>query len=186
MVSLDGRLAPGEVAVLLHGAIPNANGTPVVDRWAVAVRMPDDTVQIQEVPHFLSRTRLAENTPSRPVDDLTQARAAIPVAVDRFQSHLVKLRREREAEVQRDLDVVLDRLAALETRFKAQLSLDLGDAPQTVDGLSPSEKRRLVLRQAKEQKIERLFRDWTEWFERTRSMVDDPNPYVDVKAVFVG
>ncbi len=186
VASLDGRLAPGEVAVLLHGAIPNANGAPVVDRWAVVVKAPDGSVQIQEVAAFLSRTRLAEDTPSRSLDDLTQARAAIPVAVDQFQSHLVKLRRERQAEVQRDLDVVLDRLAALETRFKAQLSLDLGDAPQTVDGLSPSEKRRLTLRQAKEQQIERLFRDWTEWFERTRSMVDDPNPYVDVKAVFVG
>ena len=54
------------------------------------------------------------------------------------------------------------------------------------DGLSPAEKRRLTLRRIREQKIERLFQDWTDWFERTRRMVADPNPYVDVKAVFVG
>ena len=52
--------------------------------------------------------------------------------------------------------------------------------------LSPLEKRRLTLRRVKEQQIDRLFYDWAEWFERTRQMVDDPNPYVEVKAVFVG
>lgn len=186
VASLSGRLEQGEIAVVLHGAIPNANGAPVVDRWAVVVRSPSGTVQIEEVPAFLSRTRLAEDTPSREVHDLSEARDAIPTAVDRFQSHLVQLRQEREAEVQRDLDQVLNRLAALETRFKAQLSLDLGDIPETADGLTPAEKRRMTIRQSKEQQIERLFQDWTEWFERTRLMVADPNPYVDVKAVFVG
>lgn len=186
VVSLGGRMALGEVAVVLHGAIPNAHGAPVVDRWAVVVRAPDGTVRIEEVPDFLSRTRFAEDTPNRKVDDLTQARAAVSGAVDRFQSHLVELRRKRETEVERDMDVVLNRLASLETRFKAQLTLDLGDAPEQAEALSPSEKRRLTIRQSKEQQIERLFRDWTEWFERTRHMVADPNPYVDVKAVFVG
>jgi hypothetical protein len=31
-----------------------------------------------------------------------------------------------------------------------------------------------------------LFEDWAQWFIETREMVDDPNPYVDVRAVFVG
>lgn len=186
VVSLSGRLLPGEVAVILHGAIPNANGAPVVDRWAVVVTAPDGTLTIEEVPDFLGRTRLTEDTPSRALDDLTSAQAVIPHAVDRFQTDLVELRRARAAEVGRDLDAVLDRLAALETRFKAQLSLKLGEPAAGGETLSPAEKRRLTLRQAKEQQIERLFRDWTEWFARTRSMVDDPNPYVDVKAVFVG
>jgi len=88
-------------------------------------------------------------------------------------------------EVQSDLDAVLDRLASLETRFKAQLSLDFGE-DQTGTELSQSEKRRLTLRRTKEEQIDRLFKDWAEWFERTRRMVDDPNPHVDVKAVFIG
>ena len=183
---LHGRLEPGEVAVILHGAVPNANGAPVVDRWAVVVRTLDGKLRIEEVPDFLSRTRFADNTPSRPIEDLDAARGVIPAAVDRFQTHLVDLRRAREADIQRDLDDVLDRLAALETRFKEQLTLDLGDLLADEEALSPAEKRRLTLRRAKEQKIERLFQDWTEWFERTRRMVADPNPYVDVKAVLVG
>ena len=181
---LHGRLEPGEVAVILHGAVPNANGAPVVDRWAVVVRTPDGKLRIEEVPDFLSRTRFADNTPSRPIEELDAARGVIPAAVDRFQTHLVDLRRAREADIQRDLDDVLDRLAALETRFKEQLTLDLGDLLADEEALSPAEKRRLT--RAKEQKIERLFQDWTEWFERTRRMVADPNPYVDVKAVLVG
>jgi superfamily II DNA or RNA helicase len=183
--SLNGRLAAGEIAVVMHGAVPNANGAPVVDRWAVVVSAPDRSITIEDVPDFLRRTRLAEDTPSRMPDDLAAAQAIIPVAVDRFQAHLVELRRAREVEVQSDLDAVLDRLASLETRFKAQLSLDFGE-DQIGAELSQSEKRRLTLRRAKEEQVDRLFKDWAEWFERTRRMIDDPNPHVDVKAVFIG
>jgi hypothetical protein len=183
---LTGRLSPGDVAVILHGAIPNANGAPVVDLWAAVIRSPDGKVRIEEVGDFLARTRLAEDTPSRRIDDLSVASAAIPVAVDRFQTHLVELRKAREADIQRDLDVVLGRLAALETRFRAQLTLQFGDAPADEAMMSSADKRRLTLRRKREMEIDRLFQDWTEWFERTRKMVADPNPHVDVKAVFVG
>jgi hypothetical protein len=179
-------LAKGEVAVVMHGAIPNANGAPVVDRWAVVIRGPDGAVRIEEVPDFIARVRLAQDTPSRVVVDLGPAQAAIAGAVDRFQTNLVELRRARVAQIGQDLDTVLDRLGELEGRFRAQLALDLGDETDGAVDLNPAEKRRLTIRRAKEQRIERLFQDWTEWFERTRQMVDDPNPYVDVKAVFVG
>jgi len=180
------KLAPGELAVILHGAIPNANGAPVVDRWGVVISAPDRTLRIEEVRDFLNRTRLFEDTPNHALDDLEAAREFVPKAVDWFQTHLVALRRRREAEIERDLDAVLERLTALETRFKAQLTLNLDAIPERDRAISSSEKRRLSLRQAKEQQIERLFKDWTEWFERTRRMMADPNPHVDVKAVFVG
>jgi superfamily II DNA or RNA helicase len=183
---LMGRLPLGEVAVILHGAIPNANGAPVVDRWVAVIRSADGTVRIEEVEAFLERTRLAEDTPSRPIEDLSVAKSAIPIAVDRFQTHLVELRKARELDIQRGLDGVLDRLASLETRFRAQLTLDLGDLPGGDEGLTPVEKRRMTIRRKREQEIEKLFHDWTDWFERTRKMVADPNPHVDVKAVFVG
>lgn len=179
------RLAAGEVAVVMHGAIPNANGAPVVDRWAVVIRGSDGTVRIEEVPDFITRMRLAEDTPGRSVEDLGLAQSVISVAVDRFQTHLVELRREQGARIQQDLDEVLDRLAKLEGRFRTQLALDLGDVADSDAELTPAEKRRLTIRRSREQRIERIFQDWTEWFERTRHMVDDPNPYVDVKAVFV-
>jgi len=179
-------LAEGEVAVMMHGAIPNAHGAPVVDRWSVIVHERDKGLRIEEVSDFIKRGRLSEDTPGRAVENLGPAQAAIKPVVDRFQTHLRELGKERAALIQSDLDAVLDRLGELEGRFKAQLSLDLGEEPDTSVGLSPSEKRRLNIRRAKEQKVERLFQEWTEWFQRTRQMVDDPNPYVDVKAVFVG
>jgi len=186
VASLVGRLPEGEVAVILHGAIPNENGAPVVDQWAAVICSPEGTVRIEDVAMFLERSRLAEDTPSRVLEDLSSAQRAIPVAVDRFQTHLVELRKARESDIQRDLDAVLDRLSALETRFRAQLALDLGDLPEGGQELSSAEKRRLTIRRKREQEIDKLFHDWTEWFERTRKMVADPNPHVDVKAVFVG
>lgn len=183
---LAGRLPKGEVGVILHGAIPNENGAPVVDQWAAVICSPEGTVRIEDVGTFLERTRLAEDTPSRILEDLSAAQAAIPIAVDRFQTHLVELRKAREADIQRDLDAVLDRLSALEKRFRAQLTLDLGGLAEGGQELTSAEKRRLTMRRKREQEIDKLFHDWTEWFERTRKMVADPNPHVDVKAVFVG
>lgn len=195
VVALEGRLLPGEVAVLLHGAIPNANGAPVVDRWAVVVHEPDGpdgpdrpdaTFTLEEVDAFFARTRFAEDTPNRPIQTLAPARQIIAAAVDRFQTHLVQLRRTREQEVQKDLDAVLDRLAALEQRFKAQLQLGFEALPENEDLLTAAQKRHLASQRMETQKVEELFSDWADWFERTRRMVEDPNPHVDVKAVFLG
>ena len=186
VASIHGRLRMGEVAVILHGAIPNANGAPVVDRWAVVVRDTSGAINIEDVPNFIIRTRLTDDIPNRLLGDLTSAYDAIPIAIDYFQTHLVDLRRTRAGEVQRDLDIVLERLSVLETRFKTQLTLNFGEKSVRPDTLSPTEKRRQIRRQTKEEQIDRLFEDWTEWFERTRQMVNDPNPYVDVKAVFLG
>lgn len=186
VVSLKGRMRPGEIAIMLHGAIPNANGAPVVDRWALVVTGPDNTLALEEVADFFARTRFADDTPNRPIDDLVPAQAAIHDAVRHFQAHLVELRESRQKEVDQDLDQVLNRLAELEKRFKAQLSLQLGNLPENEDGLTAVQKRRLAQQRMEEQKIENLFSDWAEWFERIRKMVPDPNPHVDVKAVFLG
>jgi hypothetical protein len=87
-----------------------------------------------------------------------------------------------------DLQIIsgLPPLVREDDQFRAQLTLNLGELPESVEGLSSAEKRRLTIRRKREQEIDKLFHDWTEWFERTRKMVADPNPHVDVKAVFVG
>jgi superfamily II DNA or RNA helicase len=186
VASLRGRLSPGEVAVVLHGAIPNARGAPVVDRWAVALSAPDRELTIVEVGDFMKRVGLASDIPNSQAPDLSRAREIVPWAVSRFQRHLVELRSAREGEIQIGLDAVLERLAALEGRFRAQLAESLGPAPLFEEALSLADRRRLALRRSREQRIDQLFKDWIDWFERTRRMVDDPNPHVDVKAVFVG
>lgn len=186
VASLRGRLESGEIAVVLHGAIPNEKGAPVVDRWAVVILKPDNRVVIEEVETFMARTRLAEDTPNGSLDDTAGLPDMVRRAVDVFQDHLVELRKVRKAEITADMDRVLDRLGAFEGRFKKQLSLSFADLEGQDLATNASTKRRLSLRQAKEGQIDQLFKDWTEWFEATRQMVEDPNPYVDVKAVFVG
>lgn len=186
VASLEGRMAPGEIAVILHGAIPNAVGAPVVDFWAVVVGNLDTGSRIEEVEAFIERTRLRSDTPNRGVGSLDSAQAFLPIAVDVFQDHLVGLRKAREASIEADLNEVLDRLSHFEQRFRSQLSLKFGEIPDDPAELSSNKRRQLTLRRREEQKVDELFDDWAKWFERTRQMVADPNPYVDVKAVFVG
>lgn len=183
---LRGRLSNGEIACILHGSIPNTNGSPVVDRWAVVRCLEGGEIRLEEVSDFLTRTRLTEDTPSHPIEDLSHAKAAVPKAIDKFQSHIVAIRREKAKEIEDELNAVLDRLAQYESRFKKQLSLDFGlPENQDVDA-SPAAQRKRDLQRQRELEIERMFEDWAEWFKRTRQMDDDPNPYVEVKAVFVG
>ena len=183
---LRDRLAPGETAVILHGAIPNARGAPVVDRWAVVSLKPNGSIEIDEVNDFVARVRLTGNTPNGSIDDLAACRDAVTRAVDTFQTHLVELRKAQKIEIEKDLDQVMERLAQFETRFRDQLSLNFGDIESEAATLGAAARRRLTLRQNKEKQIDQLFNDWADWFDTTRRMVDDPNPYVDVKAVFVG
>ncbi|MGO6755909.1 DEAD/DEAH box helicase [Rhizobium ruizarguesonis] len=180
-----GRLAKGEVCVVLHGAIPNEVGSPIVDLWGVVCLNDGQAPAIEDVPSFISRTRLNEKLPN------TQARAdtvalqsLMPVAVDAFQSHLVGVRRQREAEIERSLDETLARLGALQSRFVEQIELDLGATePNTALGL---DRRRALKKENRRRDVEEMFSDWSSWFQRNRTMVKDPNPYVEIKAVFAG
>ena len=64
LCGLRGRLDAGEVAVLLHGAIPNALGAPIVDRWAVVSVKGGRVSGIEAVGDFTARVGLAGNTPN--------------------------------------------------------------------------------------------------------------------------
>ena len=186
VASLSGVLGAGEIAVILHGAIPNERGAPVVDRWAVILGTDDGPLLIEELDDFLRRTCLHKNIPNRAPTDMEGIKKLIPRAVNEFQFHLVKLRRIHETAIEADLDSVLDRLSDLELRFKNQIGAEYADAPKNEASHTLSERRLLARKKAKEQRIEEIFKDWAEWFERTRRMSDDPNPHVDVLAVFWG
>lgn len=173
-----------DIAVLLHGAIPNKRGAPVVDRWGV-VRVRDGKASaVGEVEAFLREIALAEKTPNRGAGDLGPVQRALPAAVDRFQDFLVEVRKARQAEIEADIDRTLTRLAEYQGRFRRQLTLDLGGGTAE-QGRGPTSKRE-AQRQQREQRIDQLFNDWTEWFTETKEMVEDPKPYVEVKAVFAG
>ena len=186
LCNLRGRLAADEVAVLLHGAIPNRVGATLVDEWSV-VRVRNGIVQPTEpVGQFMAAMRLMDNIPNVLGANEGLAKAAIPQTIYAFQSHLVTARRERAAEISKNIDRVLERLGRFQGRFRTQLELTFGDIPPDQSTLSLADRRRVKRREDKSKQIDEMFDDWTRWFTETGEMADDPNPYVEVKAVFVG
>ena len=85
-----------------------------------------------------------------------------------------------------DPTAALDQLGAFEARFRKQLALKFGELPIGEATKSSPKSRSQRLRENRALEIEQLFEDWSSWYERTRKMVNDPNPYVEIKAVFVG
>ena len=112
LCNLRGRLAEGEVAVILHGAIPNELGAPVVDCWAaVTLRKGGRVTAIEPIGDFVARAGLSGSIPNKGKPDEETAIKALAPAVDAFQSHLVKLRKQRQTEIEKSLDATLERLA---------------------------------------------------------------------------
>ena len=182
LASLAGRLSPGEVVVIVHGAIPNKKGAPVVDRW-LAVSVKGDQIATEEVNDFISRVGLGADVPSKSAPDADGYRSAVRAAVDHFQSQLVELRKQRAREISESLEMVLTRLTDLEADYFAQLDLQFEEK----ENETPTRKKsREIKLEKRKLAISELFEDWADWFIETREMVDDPNPYVDVRAVFVG
>ena len=173
-------------AVLLHGAIPNEIGAPIVDSWRV-VYVSEGRVSKQEtVGEFLNQTKLSGNTPNNGEPDMRLAEFSLKPAVDAFQSFLVSVRNKREIEIEADLNVALERMSNFEARFRKELVLKFGEQPQSEAEKTSQQSRSQRLRDSRSLEIDQLFDDWSSWYERTRKMVDDPNPYVEIKAVFVG
>ena len=181
-----GSLLQDEVAVIIHGIIPNKRGTPVVDRWAVIVKKPDGDTIIENVTDFISRTELDKNTPARSIDNVKTLEIEIRDAVSRFQTHLYELGKTRADLIEKEIDEVFDTLGERETKFVAQLKLVFGKIPDESKTLSSSEKRHRTIFKTRERKINQIFYDWIEWHNRTRQIVNDPNPHVHVKAIFSG
>lgn len=182
IASLSGRLDAGEVVLILHGAIPNAKGAPVVDRW-LALTIKGDSVFSEEVNDFIERVGLHNDIPSKSVSEPEQYRDAVKKGVYEFQTILRNLRNERAAQIEESLNGVLDRLSSLEQQYFSQLEMKF-EIKEGESTLHQRSKQARLHRQKAE--ITQLFDDWAHWFEETRKMVDDPNPYVDVRAVFVG
>ena len=103
LCSLRGRLNTGEVAVLLHGAIPNAVGAPVVDRWAVVTLKGGQVLKIETVGDFVARVGLAGKTPNNDAPDPALAGSVLGQAVNAFQSYLIEHRRMRAADIEESL-----------------------------------------------------------------------------------
>lgn len=183
---VTGRLAPGETAVLFHGSIPNKVGTPVIDEWGV-VRIGNGVVgEVEDPETFLREVVRLGDVPNRQDADPDAARRVLPGAVDRFQAHLVSKRRERAGDLKKIEEEAIGRLSALQQRFAAQISMEFADVEANEQDDSLQVRRRRKKRDDRRREVDQMFDDWVEWFEETCELVEDPHPFVDVKAVFQG
>jgi hypothetical protein len=186
LCNLRGRLADGEIAVILHGAIPNELGAPVVDCWAAVTLRKGRVTAVEPIAEFVARSGVSGSIPNKGKPDEKLATDALSPAVDAFQSHLVTLRKQRQADIDRSLDTTLERLARLDARFRAQLELKFPDAPDNGSGLTVQQRRQKSRRQNRSAEIDAMFEDFAAWHKSRRRIADDPNPFVAIKAVFVG
>lgn len=186
---IPGALEKDEVAVILHGTVSNRVGGPLVDSWGVVRVKRHDVLsssvsEVGDVEDFLSRIGLKGKVPNVGGADMDLARQALEHAVSRFQDHLVALRQAKARELKVKWDGQRPRIEALRERFDRKIQLDFGGLmgiPTTLQ-----ERRRERRRQEREHDVERMFRSWNEWYRDTCEVVVEPNPYVDVKAVFQG
>lgn len=187
LCSLKGRLKEGEVAVVIHGAIPNEVGDPVVDRWSVVCVENRRVTSIVAVNDFIRRVGLEGDLPNRGDADADLAQQALAPAVDAFQTYLVEERKQRDAEIEASVDETIARLARLEERAISRVDRKLLiDLPDDEERMTPVQRRQKRRRDQKVANLQQMFSDQADWFERHRRTVKDPNPWVSVKAVFVG
>lgn len=183
VVRLQGVLAPGEAAVLMHGAISNRVGAPVVDLWGVVRAKPEGASgyrvsDVEPVDAFLEGIGFRGEAPNRANAEPDAAKPVLGLAVDRFQQKLIA---EREAVSGRLKEEQLERLKGLERfreKWDRQLQLDFGTPSGT-----PAQTRR---EEAKRERVAEIFRHWERWYEDTCEITRDPYPFVDIRAVFQG
>jgi len=186
LCNLRGRLAAGEVVVILHGAIPNQAGTTVVDCWAAVTVRDGHVPAIDSVGDFVTRTGFGGKIANKGKPDHDAAARALAPAVSAFQTHLLKLSRQRQREIETSLNATLERLAGLESRFRADLDIRFADVSDPAAKLNALQRRQKIRRDNRQAEIDEIFKDIADWHASQRRLVDDPNPFVAVKAVFVG
>jgi len=183
MVRPSKGLLPAEVAVLLHGTITSRSGRAEIDQWCV-VRMRDGQVTERkaDVRAFLTSIGFLQDTPNRGAPT-TDSRPDLSAAVRDFQDSMVELRKARQIELTALAADVRKRLEPFRSRFAAQLELNFSR-----DGHAGSsiQKRRDALKRRREGEVNELFKGWEDWIAETCVLPDDPNPFVEVKAVFRG
>jgi superfamily II DNA or RNA helicase len=174
-----GGLPSGAVAVLMHGTVPNLRGAPFVDRWGVVTVTDGAASQVEEVANFLKRTGLSGPLPNRGNADPARARSALPKAVDVFQSEVRRLRNETQKALDDAHGATLDRLSVLEQRH-------LDEVQKTFFFETLSDSRAVKRKEKRTAEVKGMIAEWWAWFEGTCHLVDDPNPFVNIVAVFEG
>lgn len=177
-------LEPGETAILVHGAVPDGAGRPGAELWSVVFLKNGAVLRVDpDVNAFLTRVGFKGDTPNPARKTAPPSTNLLELAVEAFQTELSKARRARQAELNEVAAGIRARLAGFKGRFDAQLSLDL-DGESAAAAPSLADRARLNRKAQMQRKVEAMFRNWETWITQACVLIDEPNPHVDIKAVF--
>ncbi|WP_136797074.1 DEAD/DEAH box helicase [Desulfosediminicola ganghwensis] len=174
VLTLPGRLAAGEVVVLLSALIPNRKGQPLLHYW-LGVNFNQGIFQeIERLAPLLARTGFGTRefpNPDQEVD-LDNLKRLLPEAVKQTKAFMTTERASFEEDINTKLQTHLDALEKLKGKQYRQLDLFF------------EEKRQLSKKEEKKREIDRKFDEFMRWVED--SMTTEDNPFIQVIAVLKG
>lgn len=177
-------LEAGETAVLVHGSIVDGSGRPSADLWGIVLIKDGALLRIDmDVAYFLTRVGFTGDTANPARDAPLPSTSLLEVAVEAFQSELARARRSKQSELNEVAKNIRSRLAGFKDRFDTQLAMQFGDNADMA-GASLPERARLSRKAQIQRKTEAMFKASEKWIAETCTLSDDPNPHVDIKAVF--
>ncbi|MEO1149559.1 MAG: DEAD/DEAH box helicase [Pseudomonadota bacterium] len=184
LCDVQSGLEQDEIAVLAHGSVVDKLGRPASDLWGVVILRRGQVIHIEkDVAGFLERIGFRADTPNPARDLKPPSSTILELAVEAFQTELTKARSSKQAELDAVADQIQTRLDGFKDRFDTQLYLRFGDSMNGAN-VSLPERAKLGRKAALERKTEAMFNKWQEWIATSCSLADDPNPHVDIKAVF--
>jgi len=179
ILTLDDVLPPGEVIFVLAGLIPNRKGHPLIQRWFGVAYRDGAFATVEEFAPLAARLELGRRTfPNRGAAiDTAPLQALLPDAIDRARASMSAARTAFEQQSDAKLQAQYDRLDALRRKKHAQLDAVLARSRQAAGAIQQRRERET-------REIDRLFDEFLEWIEETKTTED--NPYIKVVAAITG
>ncbi len=178
VLTLSGKLQPGETIFIIYGIIPNRKSQPVIASW-LGVRFLsgrfDAVLDFQEI---LSRTKLdQEKLPNqnKPFDK-EHLKKMLPVAITKSEEWMRERRAAFEETINAKLNAQIKEFDRLKNKQYRQLELDFPDATP--------KSRTMDKKQQKQREIDRIFVEYRSWIEN--SLRTEDVPYIRVVAVLKG
>ncbi len=151
----------------------------MVDRWGVVPVIDGEARTVEEVDAFLARVGIRGTLPNARGAAPERVHPHLAAAVEAFRWEIRRLRNDAAKHLSDQQTETIDRLAVLEDQHMRQLKLNFETGVKTGTRRQNRRKRQI-------EDVRRLFDNWSEWFEETCVLADDPDPFVEIKAVFEG
>ncbi len=178
VLTLSGKLNPGETIFILYGIIPNRKSQPIIADWRGVRFLSGKFDSVLDFSDILARTRLdQEKIPNqnKPFDK-DRLKKMLPLAIAKGKDRMHDRRKSFEESINVKLNAQLKELDRLKNNQYRQLELDFPDAAP--------KSRTLEKKQQKQREIDRIFDEYWSWIEN--SLLTEDIPYLRVVAVLKG